>query len=104
MLSEYVNPQLQHVLQGADINHLGDNMAANGAMYKGYFPAPDIAKLVCGFHLRLARLGARVWIEYVASAANIADLPSRGEFGTIEGMGATRIPFVFPTFGEWGGN
>ena len=29
-------------------------------------------------------------------AANIADLPSRGEFGVLESMGASRVSLCFP--------
>jgi hypothetical protein len=82
LIAVYINPGLQEDLRGADVNHFADNTAANGAANKGYSPAPDIARLVGAYHLRIARLGARIWIEYVPSAANIADMPSRGNFRT----------------------
>jgi len=102
LIAVYINPGLQEDLRGADVNHFADNTAANGAAIKGYSPAPDIARLVGAYHLRIARLGARIWIEYVPSAANIADMPSRGNFELIESIGAKRIPFVFPSMASWG--
>ena len=37
----YFCPQLQEKLIGRDILHFGDNTGSNGAVIKGYFPAPD---------------------------------------------------------------
>jgi hypothetical protein len=102
LIAVYINPNLQDSLRGADVNHFADNTAANGAAIKGYSPAPDIARLVGAYHLRIARLGARIWIEYVPSAANIADMPSRGNFELVESIGAKRIPFIFPSLASWG--
>ena len=48
-------------------------------------------------------LRARVWYEYVASKANIADLPSRGDFALLRvlgGDGAFR-PAVVPPVGSF---
>ena len=36
-------------------------------------------------------IDANVWFEYVASEANIADLPSRGDFDKLLEMGAKRV-------------
>ena len=102
LIAVYINPNLQDSLRGADVNHFADNTAANGAAIKGYSPAPDIARLVGAYHLRIARLGARIWIEYVPSAANIADMPSRGNFELVESIGAKRIPFIFLSLASWG--
>jgi len=60
LIAVYINPSLQDDLRGADVNHFVDNTAANGAAIKGYSPAPDIARLVGAYHLRIAQLGARI--------------------------------------------
>lgn len=90
-----------------DVNHFADNTAANGATCRGYSPLPDISMMVGSFHLKLARLSTRPWIEWVESEANIADLPSRPEdpdaISRIEATGATRVEFVFPQLATWGG-
>ena len=40
----------------------------------------SVSRMAHFFHAIAAALEANVWFEYVPSAANIADLPSRGEF------------------------
>jgi hypothetical protein len=83
-----------------DVNHFADNIAANGATCRGYSTHPDISMMVGYFHLKLARLSTRPWIEWVKSEAIIADLPSRPEepdaISRIEATGATRVEFAFP--------
>ena len=43
------------------------------------------------FHLQLAGLEADVYLEFVPSLANIADLPSRNEFELLDRLGGRRI-------------
>ena len=52
-----------------------------------------------------AAVRANVWFEYVPSAANIADLPSRGELELLhsERFGAESFPIVWPEVGAWEG-
>ena len=45
----------------------------------GYASLPDCGRLVNTFHLALASLRCRVWLEWVPSKANISDLPSRDD-------------------------
>ena len=45
----------------------------------GYASRPDCGRLVNTFHLMLADLKSKVWLEWVPSKANVADLPSRDE-------------------------
>ena len=68
---------LPGILAGRDVVHWIDNTSACAALCKGYSGVPDSARLVHAFHAWAA--GARVdaWFEYVPSAANIADEPSR---------------------------
>jgi hypothetical protein len=42
------------------------------------------------------RLNSRSWFEWVPSAKNIADGPTRGNYTVLESLGAKRIRFVFP--------
>ena len=51
-----------------------------------------------------------LWIEYVASAANIADIPSHvgnereprhEDWHLLQDMGFTQLPMAFPSEAEW---
>ena len=53
--------------------------------------------LVNLFHLILARLHLDIWWEYVASEANIADLPSRSDFKLLQLLKATFVLPIMPT-------
>ena len=46
----------------------------------GYAGKPDLAKITNVFYMQALGLRASVYFDYVASKANIADLPSRREF------------------------
>jgi hypothetical protein len=47
-------------------------------------------------------IDANVWMEHVASGANISDLPSRGEFALLRRLGSTRFETVLPAIGaDW---
>ena len=47
-------------------------------------------------------VGANVWLEYVQSGANIADLPSRGEFALLSSLDSVRFETVLPAIGgDW---
>lgn len=62
-----------------------DNSGAVGALIKGYSGVPDCAKLVNCFHFTVARLGiTSLWIDYVPSESNPADVPSRVHETSIE--------------------
>ena len=71
--------------------HFADNTAANAAAKRGYSSSPDLALLVSSMHLRIARLGIRIWIEFVPSALNFADAPSRSDFRQLDRLHAIRI-------------
>jgi hypothetical protein len=64
-------------LAGRDVIHFVDNTSAVAALTKGYSRVPDSARLVHSFHAWCAAARAHVWFEYVPSAANVADRPSR---------------------------
>ena len=68
---------LPHILAGRRVIHWIDNTSALAALAKGYSGVPDSAHLVHVFHAWAAAAGTAVWFEYVPSAANPADEPSR---------------------------
>jgi hypothetical protein len=55
-----------------------DNLSAKYGLQKGYSKVDDSGRIINAFKVRQAFLRMRVWFEYVPSAQNIADLPSRG--------------------------
>ena len=58
-----------------------DNTVALSALkLHGYVGKEDLAEVVSAFHAYVTGLRAWVYLDYVPSAANIADLPSRGEY------------------------
>ena len=57
-----------------------DNLAAKYGLQKGYSKVDDSGRIINAFKIRQARLKLRTWFEYVPSAQNVADLPSRGAF------------------------
>ena len=83
--------------------HFADNVAANTSVIKGGSSAPDMARIVGALHIRLVKESISLWIEFVKSEANLADLPSRAQFDLIHGMGAQRVPFQIPPFRGWSG-
>jgi hypothetical protein len=101
MAAPFLTPELQSTLRGRDILHFADNQGANCVAIKGYSSAPDLARIVSAVHLRIALLQARWWISFVASAANPADAPSRGDFTELHAKGARRLDFVFPSLKSW---
>ena len=89
-------------LRGRDVIHFIDNTGALFGLTKGYYGEVDGARLVHAFHATTAAIDSNVWFEWVASVANIADLPSRGEFDKLLEMGAVRVPCVIPSIGgDW---
>ena len=48
----------------------------------GYARALDLARLMHALHAAILELDLDVWFEYVRTAANIADEPSRVDMGT----------------------
>ena len=60
---------------------------------------PDSARLVHAFHATAAGMGCACYFEYVRSAANVADLPSRVDLSGVEwdcglpGAGLRSVPW-----------
>ena len=93
---------LARELRGRQVIHFIDNSSAMAALVKGYSSAPDSASLVHAFWAMAAYIEVDVWFEYVRSAANIADWPSRGECGAlITELRATEIEPTLPPVGSF---
>ena len=99
-------------LEGRPVELWIDNSGAIGALVKGYSGVPDCARIVNLFHFAAAKVGIKsLWIDYVASESNPADVPSRlHEMSELEAATALAdfgepIPMVIPTIadhnGEW---
>ena len=89
------------LLRGRRVHMFIDNAVALSAMIHGYAKSTDMAYMSNAFHMQLAGLRASVYLDYVPSKANIADLPSRGEFRLLRRLGAAKVRMKTPTFTQW---
>ena len=82
-----------------------DNTGAEAAAKHGTAKSFDHACLAHCLWTRAAQLSTHLHIERVPSKLNIADLPSREEFGLLERLGIKRVPAVldamFHNPGAW---
>ena len=98
-------------LRGRPVEIWVDNSGAVGSLVKGYSGVADCAKIVNLFHFAIAKIGvASIWIDYVASESNPADVPSRlHEMSEEEAREALRefgsiMEMTLPTFADANGN
>ena len=69
---------------------------------KAYLTESDIAKMLHAFETLNKDIRSTPFFEYVRSKANIADLPSRGEFEYItEVLGASFVETILPSLHGW---
>ena len=66
------------VFTDVDVIHFVDNSSALYGLVKGYSGLPDSLAIIRALHAANLALRANLWFNYVASHANIGDLPSRG--------------------------
>jgi hypothetical protein len=97
----YICPELIELFRGRDVIHFGDNKGADAVAVKGYSPCQDLARIVSGFYLQVARLQIRMWVEYVSTHLNIADQPSHGNLDKMKSWGAQEVTFVYPSLDGW---
>lgn len=88
-------------LRDRRVIHWIDNTSALAGLIRGYAGAIDSAHIVHAFHALNAGLRTDVWFEYIASKANIADLPSRMDFDLLRRLRAQERPCVLPATDEW---
>jgi hypothetical protein len=82
--------------RGRDVILFIDNTQALYGLGKGDCRNPDCARMIHLFHVVCEALQINVWFEYVTSGANIADLPSRGEFTLLRAMGSAPFSPTWP--------
>ena len=68
-------------------------------LQKGYSGDLDSARLIHVFHAAVAVMGVNPWLEFVPSGANIAELPSRGEFSLLQELGSKEFKVEWPPVG-----
>ena len=98
-------------LRGRPVEIWVDNSGAVGSLVKGYSGVADCAKIVNMFHFAIAKIGvASIWVDYVASESNPADVPSRlHEMSKEEAREALRefgsiMKMTLPTFADANGD
>ena len=79
---------------GWDVVHYIDNTSALYSLSKGYSAKPDSLLIIRAFLALDLAIGANIWFNYVATKANVVDLPSRGDIGEMERC----IRSVLPAF------
>ena len=91
------------LLAGRRVYHWCDNTTALSAAVHGYANQPDLADGSNALHCLTCGLRCDTWFEWVASKANLADVPSRPErdWGVLRRLGMRRVELVFPTPAEW---
>ncbi len=70
------------------------NQAALNMTIRGWSPKEDATVVLHDIWLRLACLGVAAFWAYVPSKLNLADGPSREDFGTVEELGLRRVAAV----------
>ena len=84
-----------------EVIHFIDNTAAVAGIAKGFSAKPDSARIIHAYHALNVRIGAQVYFEWVKSEANIADLPSRGQFDLLNEFGSRVVSIVIPPISDW---
>ena len=100
---------MPEVFVGARVLHWVDNTSSLAGVAKGYSGVPDSARLVHALHASLAGMRCAVWFEYVRSAANISDEPSRLDLSRVvwdgglpgTGLVSQPVPVVMPAMRRW---
>ena len=87
--------------QHREIIHFIDNTGAISSLLHGTSRKPDNTLLVNVFHMFNAGLQARPFWQYVASAANIADMPSRNDFELLSTLNSSFMPTIIPPTDVW---
>ena len=83
--------------RGRDNIHFIDNYGAITALLNGAARSPDTNRLVHIFHMFNSGLNNHIYWDWVASHANIADLPSRMDFSLLIKLNAEWGDMILPT-------
>ena len=80
----------------ARLLHFIDSTSALNVVLKGASRPSDVNSLVGALWYRLCEQQATYWARYVPSALNLADGPSRGEFGIMKALAAREVTSPYP--------
>ena len=89
------------ILAGRLCHHFIDNEGAYYSLMSGYSDKADCSLVIHQYHLQILKLKCYPWLGFVYSGDNLSDLPSRGEFGLVERLGATFRTAVMPNLVGW---
>ena len=97
---------MPQVFKGRSVIQFQDNTWALSALIHGYASRPDMGRVVNAFHVAHFTLRARIWLEWVPSAANIADLPSRFMIDALRARlpQVVYVPTILPGVEQWRGS
>ena len=108
MVAAYLS--FPEMLRDRRVIHHVDNASAIAAAINGYSTKADLAHMANMYNYVVALLGVDAWVEYVASHANIADIPSRlgnrfesrhKDWDVLAKMGFAEATMKFPSEHEW---
>ena len=80
------------ILKQRQVLHFIDNDAAAASIVRGYSPKADSSPLVGEYWLRASKANLDIYVDRVESKSNLADGPSRLEFGLMQFLGAQHAP------------
>ena len=92
------------LFRGRSVIIFHDNTWSLSALIHGYASRPDMGRIVNAyFHTAQFALGSRIWLEWVPSAANIGDLPSREKWDELFSIlpQSVWVPTVLPPLACW---
>ena len=81
----------EELLEGRKVVIHSDNSGSEVSIRRGTARALDHAQLVHAQWFHIVRLRAEVFVKRVGTHDNIADLPSRADFGILRDMGVTEV-------------
>jgi len=96
-LSAYLS--LPHVFRSRKVSHYIDNQAALYSLIKGSSSDVDMNRVAFLLRSFYVRFRVDAWLDYVPSASNIADLPTRLDDAAESRLNniAVRVPMVLPS-------
>jgi hypothetical protein len=96
LVANAVYRTLPELLRDRAVMHFIDNTVALSAIVKGYATQPDCAGITNSFHEAMLQLRCHLWCEWVPSAANIGDWPSRPDKVHLVPKSAKFVTMVLP--------
>ena len=99
--SPYFCPQTVTAVRNRNVRHYIDNQGACYSFIKGGSKDHDMNRAVFVSQMRMVLLSCNVWYDYVPSASNIADLPTRLDEDALRRLNkiGERVPLLLPP--EW---